>query len=127
MHQHHLTLPPQITKSLRVNLLDAFRGTKFVKALQADPEKAAMANVKSTQCTVVSNTIMLIMAIVTVYLTNHFGMISDPKLSFLPVLGIIWFGTSLTALTFSILKFNTAKKLSNNIPSPDVLARVLSQ
>ena len=70
---------------------------------------------------------MLLVSIVTVYLTNHFGMIADPKLSFFPVLGIIWFGTSLTAVAFTVLKFKAAKALAAKIPSADVLSRVLSQ
>ncbi len=70
---------------------------------------------------------MLVVSIVTVYLTNHFGMIRDPKLSFFPVLGIIWFGTSLTAVAFTTLKFKAAKALAGKIPPPDVLNRVLLQ
>merc|ERR1712078_295232 len=55
------------------------------------------------------------------------GMIENPKLSLFPVLGIIWFGMSLTNLSFSILKLRSATKLARNIPTRDVLERVLSQ
>jgi hypothetical protein len=124
---HHLTSHPPITQQCRVNLLDSFRGTKIVEALLKDPEKAAAANIKSAQCSLVSSAVMLVVSIVTVYLTNHFGMIRDPKLSFFPVLGIIWFGTSLTAVAFTTLKFKAAKALAGKIPPPDVLTRVLLQ
>merc|ERR1711907_192631 len=68
-----------------------------------------------------------VLSIICVWLTNHFKMIENPKLSLFPVLAIISFGMSLTGVAFQTLKYSAAKKLVSNIPSKSVLKRVLNQ
>lgn len=111
----------------KVQILDAFRGVSIVENLLQDAPAAVAKNVAVAKKKLAMALIMQIAAIICVWLTNFFQMIENPKLSLFPVLGIIWFGISLTAVAFNIMKLKNAQSLSRNIPSKSVLSRVLDQ
>ena len=122
-----LSLSLSLTNHCRVQILDAFRGVSIVENLLQDAPAAVAKNVAVAKKKLAMALIMQIAAIICVWLTNFFQMIENPKLSLFPVLGIIWFGISLTAVAFNIMKLRNAQSLSRNIPSKSVLSRVLDQ
>jgi hypothetical protein len=122
-----LTSDPTHPSYHRVQILDAFRGVRIVEDLLKDAPATVEKNVAASKKKLVMAVVMQIVATTCVWLTNFFKMIEDPKLSLFPVLGIIWFGISLTAVAFNILKLKNAKALARNIPSKSVLERVLEQ
>ena len=121
-------------------LLDSFRGIKIIKDLLADPIATATENILKCKIKVIVAFTSICLSIISTYVTTNvnictrsndpdscFYMLEEPKFSFFPVISIICFGMSLTAVAFTLLKWNAAKRLLENIPDRVVLLKVLSQ
>lgn len=121
-------------------LLDSFRGIKIIKDLLADPIATATDNILACKIKVIVAFTSICLSIISTYVTTNvnictnsndpdscFYMLEEPKFSFFPVISIICFGMSLTAVAFTLLKWNAAKRLLENIPDRVVLLKVLSQ
>ena len=120
--------------------MDSFRGIKIIKDLLADPIATATDNILACKIKVIVAFTSICLSIISTYVTTNvnictnsndpdscFYMLEEPKFSFFPVISIICFGMSLTAVAFTLLKWNAAKRLLENIPDRVVLLKVLSQ
>ena len=101
-------------------LLDSFRGEKIIENLLKDPINTTRKNVKRTFLNVLLSFLSIITSVIASYVTTSmdicpngkescFRMLENPKYSFFPVLSIIWFGTSLTCVAFTLLMWKAAK------------------
>jgi Na+/melibiose symporter-like transporter len=119
-------------------LLDSFRGTQIIEDLLENKEEATKKNYSKAICNVVVALSSILLSIISTYITTSmnicsggpetcFRMLEEPKYSFFPVLSIIWFGTSLTGVAFSLLKLKSSITLKKKVPERVVLLKVLSQ
>ena len=101
-------------------LLDSFRGEQIIEDLLNDPTSTTRKNVKKTFLNVLLSFLSIFTSVVASYVTTSmdicpsgkescFRMLENPKYSFFPVLSIIWFGTSLTCVAFTLLMWKAAK------------------
>jgi hypothetical protein len=102
--------------------LDSFRGIKIIKDLLADPIATATENILKCKIKVIVAFTSICLSIISTYVTTNvnictrsndpdscFYMLEEPKFSFFPVISIICFGMSLTAVAFTLLKWNVGK------------------
>jgi hypothetical protein len=118
-------------------LLDSFRGIDIIENLVSDPILTATKNVQSHLIKLLLALTMIFVSLIASYVTTNveictnrggcFYMLDEPKYSFFPVLSIIGFGISLTAVAFSLLKWNASKRLLQKIPPKTILLKVLKQ
>jgi len=121
-------------------LLDSFRGKKIIEELLENPEEASINNIKAAKMKLICAFGSIVCSIACTYVTTNvpigcydaaqtmcYTMLEEPKFSFFPVLSIIWFGTSLTAVAFTSLKLSAANRLLIQRPERVVLLKVLSQ
>jgi len=108
--------------------LDHFMGSFVIAKLMEDPEKACadlQARIKRKfrgACAFLGG-----FGLMTVIMVGPLGLMSSPKMSFVPTLAIVTVGGAVVYVVFAKLQLKAADKLMENPPPIEIISKVYKQ
>ena len=104
-------------------LFQHFTGLRLVRGFLEHGDLALQENKKrSWNHLMITSAFLLLTLSLSIY---FFAWMGDEKLSFIPVLSIIFFGISMSSFVFFYLRYDAAKRLSHTKPSVDTVKKLL--